>query len=193
MDLILASTSPYRRIQVERLGLPFRCVAPLVDEDALKQAWGSADPASLAGRLAETKARSVAEVEPAATVIGGDQLVAFDGQILGKPGTAEAATAQLSAMSGRPHQLITALAVIHDGRLYAETNVTTLALRSLTLDEIRRYVEAERPIDCAGSYKIEGRGIALFEAITSSDQTAIIGVPMIALTTILRGLGYPIP
>jgi septum formation protein len=193
MDLILASTSPYRRAQVERLGVPFRSVAPPIDEDALKSEWGAIEPRELAERLAMAKAQAIARNEPHAIVIGGDQLVAFDGSILGKPGTAEQAVAQLSRMSGRSHELITALAVIHGGRLYARTDVTRMTLRSLTLEEIRRYVEADGPLDCAGSYKLEARGIALFERIESEDHSAIVGVPMIALTTILRKIGFAIP
>jgi septum formation protein len=193
MNLILASTSPYRRAQVERLGVPFRAVAPPVDEAALKSEWGAIDPRELAERLARAKAEGVARSEPDAVVIGGDQLVAFEGSILGKPGTIGQAVAQLAAMSGRSHDLITALAVIHGDRLYARTDVTKMTLRPLTLQEIRRYVEADRPIDCAGSYRLEARGIALFDRIESEDHSAIVGVPMIALTTILREIGFAIP
>jgi septum formation protein len=193
MDLILASTSPYRRALVERLGVPFRCVAPPVDERALKAGWDGVRPRELAERLAMAKAASVASGEPDAAVIGGDQLVSLDGSILGKPGTTEQAVAQLRAMSGRSHELITAILVVYRGRSYAHTDVTKLFLRSLTLDEIHRYVEADRPLDCAGSYKLEARGIALFERIDSEDQTAITGVPLIALTTILRSIGFAIP
>jgi len=193
MDLILASTSPYRRTQVERLGVPFRCVAPPVDEEALKAELGPVAPRELAERLATAKARGVARSEPDATVIGGDQLVAFDGSVLGKPGTADRAMAQLGAMAGRSHDLITALVVVRGAELYAHVDVTALSLRSLTPEEIRRYVEADRPIDCAGSYKLEARGIALFDRIESDDHSAIVGIPMIALTTILRRLGFAIP
>jgi septum formation protein len=193
MELILASTSPYRRAQVERLGVPFRFVAPPVDEDALKSGWGAIGPRELAERLARAKAESVARKEPDAIVIGGDQLVAFEGSILGKPGTAEQAVAQLAAMSGRSHDLITALAVIRGDQLYAQTDVTRMTLRPLTLEEIRRYVEADSPIDCAGAYKLEARGITLFGRIESEDHSAIVGVPMIALTTILREIGFTIP
>jgi septum formation protein len=193
MNLILASTSPYRRAQVERLGVPFRSVAPPVDEDALKSEWGAIEPRELAERLAMAKAQAIARSEPNAVVIGGDQLVAFESSILGKPGTTEQAVAQLSAMAGRSHELITAMAVIQGDRLYARTDVTRMTLRPLTLEEIRRYVEADRPLDCAGSYKLEARGIALFERIESEDHSAIVGVPMIALTTILREIGFAIP
>lgn len=192
-SLILASTSDYRRALVERLGIPFRCVAPPIDEDALKADLTGSTPRELAEQLALAKARSVAERGPGAVVIGGDQLVSFDGSILGKPGTAERAVAQLRAMAGRSHDLITAIAVLHSGRIYAATNVTRLTLRPLTPAEIERYVSADRPLDCAGSYKLEARGIALFDRIESDDHSAIIGVPLIALTTILRTIGFTIP
>jgi septum formation protein len=193
MDLILASTSPYRRALLERLGVPFRCVAPPVDERVLEAELTGASPRELAERLARAKAAGVAEREPHAVVIGGDQLVAFDGSILGKPGSIDRAVAQLVAMSGRPHQLITALVVLHKGDVYAHTDVTTLLLRPLTPEEILRYVEADRPLDCAGSYKLEARGITLFERIASDDHSAIVGMPLIALTTILRSIGFAIP
>jgi septum formation protein len=193
MDLILASTSLYRRSLIERLGLPFRSVAPLVDEEALKLELGPLEPRKLAEQLAMAKARSIAEIEPQATVIGGDQLVAIDGQILGKPGTTEQAVAQLQSLAGRTHELITALVVLHDGKAYAQTDVTRMTLRPLSLEQTLRYVEADQPIDCAGSYKLEARGITLFERIESADHSAIVGVPLIALTTILGNIGYPTP
>ena len=193
MELILASTSPYRRAQVERLGVSFRCVAPPIDEEVLKRDLGPLAPGELAGRLALAKASGVAEREPGVTVIGGDQLVSFDGAILGKPGTAGRAVAQLRAMSGRSHQLITALVVIRGGVVFAHTDITTMTLRPLTAEEVGRYVEADRPLDCAGSYRLEARGIALFDRIESEDHSAILGIPMIGLTTILRGLGFAIP
>jgi len=190
-DLVLASTSPYRRALLERLGVPFRCRAPGVDEDALK--LGASGPRELAERLALAKALSLRDEEPAATLIGGDQLVAFEGRIFGKPGTSARASDQLAAMAGRAHALITALAVWHDGRTYRHIDVTTLHMRPLDRDAIARYVAADLPLDCAGSYKLERRGITLFERIESEDHTAITGLPLIALTTILREIGYVIP
>ena len=193
MDLILASTSPYRRSLVERLGLPFRCVAPPVDEESLKLEMAGATPRELAGRLAMAKASSVAKTEPGSTVIGGDQLVAFDGSILGKPGTTDRAVDQLRAMSGRTHELITDFVVIHELRAYAHSDVSKMTLRNLTPEEIARYVDRDQPLDCAGSYKLEAGGIALFEKIECVDHSAITGIPLIALATILRAVGYPIP
>ena len=150
-------------------------------------------PQELAEGLAMAKAASVATIETDALVIGGDQLVSFDGEILGKPGTVDNAVKQLERISGRSHQLITSIAVRQGGKNCVHTDVTKLSLRKLTLEEIRRYVEFDRPLDCAGSYKFESRGIVLFEHITSDDQTAIVGLPLIALTSILREAGFKIP
>lgn len=195
--LILASTSPYRRALMERLGLPFRTVSPDVDEAAeasrLAREVGGDYPRSLAEHLARAKACALVEVEPDATLIGSDQLVAFGDQILGKPGTPEAAIEQLAMLAGSTHRLVTALAVRHRGRLYEHTDISFLTIRSLDREALRRYVDADRPWDCAGSYKLESRGIALMERIETADPTAITGLPLIALTNILRSLGYPIP
>jgi septum formation protein len=190
-NLVLASTSRYRRALLERLGVPFRSRAPLVDEEEWKSS--GLDPRALAERLATAKAESLDQEEPDATIIGSDQLVAFEGRVFGKPGTLEKAIAQLEALSGRPHDLITALAVRHEGRTILHTDVTTLWMRRLNLAEIERYVAADQPVDCAGAYKLEERGIALFERIDSADHTAITGLPLIALITILRSLGFAIP
>lgn len=191
MDLILASTSPYRRALLERLGLPFRCIPPGVDEDAVK-ALGL-PPRELAERLAVAKAESARVAAPDAVVVGSDQVACLDARILGKPGDAGRAVEQLLLMSGREHQLITAMAVAHPGGTALHTDVAALRMRPLTRTEIERYVAADRPTDCAGSYKLEGRGVALFERIDCEDHTAITGLPLIALTTILRDLGFPVP
>lgn len=193
MNLILASTSPYRKALLDRLGLPFECRAPGVDEDAVKAIGLS--PRELAERLAIEKANAVARRESGreAVVIGSDQLVAFDGRILGKPGTIEGAVEQLMLIAGREHELITAMAVIRGPEIFRHTDVARLRLRSLDQEEITRYILADRPLDCAGSYKLEARGITLFESIESADHSAITGLPLIALTTILRRLGFPLP
>ncbi len=193
MELVLASTSPYRRMLLERLGVPFRCHAPQVDEVVLKRQMETSDPRVLAERLAQAKAESLIDLEPDATLIGCDQLVAFEGRILGKPGSPTDAVAQLASMVGRPHELITALVVWSGGRLDRHTEIATLHMRSLTLSEIERYVAADHPVDCAGAYKLEQRGIALFERIVAEDHSAITGLPLIALTSILRDLDFDIP
>jgi len=190
-NLVLASTSTYRRMLVERLGIPFRCRAPVCNESILK--GEESNPGQLAERLAYTKASSLVSEELDAAIIGCDQLVSFQGQIFGKPATFAQAVDQLETMAGETHELITALVVISGERTYRHTNVTKLQMRPLSRAAIERYVAADQPLDCAGSYKLESRGIVLFDKIETDDHTAITGLPLIALTTILRDLGFDIP
>lgn len=190
-ELILASTSPYRRELLNRLGLRFRCVAPAFDEEAFPREGLS--PRGVAEALARGKAESVFEHTPNAVVVGSDQLVSLDGRVFGKPGTAEAAVEQLAAMSGQTHELITAMTVIAPGERYEHTDLTRLSMRRLGRSAIERYVERDRPLDCAGSYKLEQGGVALFDRIETEDQTAITGLPLLALTRILTALGFEIP
>lgn len=188
MRLVLASTSRYRRELLARLGLPFECVAPGVDETP----GDGEPPEALALRLARAKAAAVATViEGPALVLGSDQCLALDGRILGKPGSVEAACAQLAASSGRRVRFLTAVAVrrVPDGAESTHLDATDVEFRRLDADSIRRYVERERPLDCAGSFKSEGLGIALFERIDSSDPTALVGLPLIATARMLRELG----
>lgn len=193
--LVLASTSRYRRALLERLGVPFQAVSPACDEEALKDP--ALAPQALAEFLAEAKAGSIAERQPDAVVIGSDQLAAIEQggtwSILGKPGTTQRAVDQLAMLSGRSHVLITALVVARGGERWRHTDLTTLTMRPLARAALERYVAADQPLDCAGAYKLECRGIALFEAISSSDSSAITGLPLLALTRILTGLGYAIP
>lgn len=191
--LVLASTSPYRRNLMERLGIPFRCRAPYCDESALQREWSGLDPRRLSEELALAKASSLLDQEPDSIIIGCDQLVSFEGRVFGKPVTPERAAEQLASMSGRTHELITAMVVIHSEELFRHTDITRLRMRSLPLDAIARYLAADRPFDCAGSYKLESLGIALFDRIESEDHTAIMGLPLIRLVTILRDLGLTIP
>jgi septum formation protein len=192
MKLVLASTSRYRASLLERLGLSFTAAAPLCDEDALKDPRFPLD--QLALELARAKARSLAALYPDSFVLAGDQVADLDGQILDKPGTRERAIAQLSCLRGRSHRLWTAIVLRGpDGDEQAHIDLHTLTMRRLSDDEIARYVDAEQPLDCAGSYKIEARGIALIEHIDGADFTAIVGIPMIALTTMLRARGFPVP
>jgi septum formation protein len=193
-ELVLASTSRYRRQLLERLGIPFRCVGPDCDESALQSTMMGFAPRRIAEELAEAKARSVAAAERVATIIACDQLVSFDGQIFGKPGTVDRAIEQLTAMSGRTHELITAVVVVSgSSELIRHTDVTRLSMRVLSRETIERYVALDRPLDCAGSYKLECHGVTLFDRIDTADHTAITGLPLIAITGILLGLGYPIP
>ncbi len=191
LDLLLASTSRYRRELLERLGVPFRCLAPKVDEQPIKRL--GLEPRSVAERLAREKAVCLVGHEPSATIIGSDQVAAVDREILGKPGTADRAIAQLSQLAGREHILITAVAIWHRGQLWEHTEIARLTMRALTRDELARYVEADSPLDCAGSYKLEKRGIGLFSSIECADHSAITGLPLIAVAGHLRTLGYTIP
>ncbi|HEY4582798.1 MAG TPA: nucleoside triphosphate pyrophosphatase [Lysobacter sp.] len=188
--LVLASTSRYRRELLSRFGLPFAAVAPGVDETPLD---GEA-PLDLVRRLAAAKAAAAAGACPDACVIGSDQLAEFDGRVLGKPGTPERAIEQLRSMSGREVAFLTALCVMHGEReVGATVDRTIVRFRELSPVEIERYVEAEQPLDCAGSFKSEGRGITLFDAIETRDPTALIGLPLIATARLLRDAGFALP
>ncbi len=187
--LILASTSRYRAQLLSRLGLPFSSAAPLVDESPLP----GEPPAALAQRLAAAKAQAVCAQAPGNWVIGSDQVAELDGLPLGKPGTREVACAQLAAMSGRQVQFHTAICLSDGIRQLQTTDLTTVRFRPLLAEEIARYVDAEQPLDCAGSFKCEGLGISLFEAIDNSDPAALVGLPLIRLSDLLRQAGYRLP
>jgi septum formation protein len=185
--LILASTSRYRRELLERLKLPFEVRSPGVDETPLP----GETPAALAQRLALAKARAVAEQEPDAIVIGSDQVADLDGQAIGKPGTHERAVAQLSLMSGRRVVFQTALAVVRPSTGYVGQALAAVGVsfRQLSAGEIEHYLRIEQPYDCAGSAKCETLGIALLDAIDSDDPTALVGLPLIRTSRLLRAAG----
>ena len=189
--LILASTSPYRRAQLEQLKVPFEAIAPLVDEEASKSLGLS--PRELAAKLAVQKAEAVAREHRDAIVIGGDQLVSFQGEILGKPVTRDKAVEQLVCLSGHRHDLITAVAVCHRGTVETHVDETRLWMRAIDRAAAERYVLADEPLDCAGAYKIESLGIALFERIESQDHTAITGLPLLAIAKFLNERGIAVP
>lgn len=191
MQLILASTSPYRAEQLQRLGLKFEQRDPQIDESILKAAGFS--PENLAEILALEKAKQVFQQNPEAIVIGGDQLVSFEGTTLGKPGTQERALEQLLSMQGKTHTLITAIAVLGPDFIETHINQTKLKMRQLDKGAIERYLQFDQPFNCAGSYKLESRGITLFEEIQSTDHSAITGIPLIALTSLLIKAGIEIP
>jgi septum formation protein len=194
--LILASSSPYRRALLERLRLPFEVAVPSLDETPHS---GEA-PAATALRLAQAKARAVAAREAESTdardmlVIGSDQVATFDGQQIGKPGTHEKALAQLQAMRGRIVEFHSALCLFDSARNVAQTEdvVTRVRFRHLCDADLEAYLRTETPYDVAGSAKSEGLGIALLESIDSDDPTALVGLPLIALTRMLREAGYPL-
>ncbi len=188
MDLILASTSPYRRELLKRLQLPFTCIPPEVDETPRP----GEPPEDLARRLALAKARAVARENREALVIGSDQVASLDGQALGKPGTLARAKAQLLACSGRTVVFYTGLALVCEARDTALETVEAFRVHFRALDEaqVDRYLAREQPLDCAGSFKVEGLGITLFEALEGRDHTALEGLPLIALTDLLRASNF---
>lgn len=185
--LLLASTSRYRALLLERLGLPFGVQAPDVDEARLPRE----KPAARALRLAHAKAQAVAARHPDACVIGSDQVAVVGRRILDKPGSATRCREQLEAASGKRVVFYTAVAVVGPGSGAAQTVVdrTQVNFRTLTEREISRYVEIEQPFDCAGSFRSEGLGVALFESIETRDPTALVGLPLIWLAGALRAAG----
>lgn len=187
MKIILASTSPYRREQLQKLGLSFEAHAPKYDEDQLK--GSGLDPLTLSQKLSIGKAQSLASLFPEDIIIGSDQVAHLGDLTLSKPGSIERACEQLSMMSGKTHTLSTSVALIKAGGApEVFSNQTHLRMRDLSDSEIRSYVERDQPLDCAGSYKIESFGISLFETIDTSDFTAIIGLPLLELGIRLRAL-----
>ncbi|MFM5438431.1 nucleoside triphosphate pyrophosphatase [Aeromonas enteropelogenes] len=190
-NLILASTSRYRKALLEKLGLPFECAAPEVDESPLPGETAEA----LVARLAHAKAAAIANQVDHGLIIGSDQVCICDGRILGKPGTIDSAVAQLMAAQGRSVTFYTGLCVLNaeTGQTHQLVEPFTVHFRALGEDAIRRYVEAEMPLDCAGSFKCEGMGIVLFKALEGRDPNALIGLPLIGLIELLERHGLALP
>ncbi|MDX5379568.1 MAG: Maf family nucleotide pyrophosphatase [Halomonas sp.] len=185
--LVLASSSRWRRQLLDRLGLPYAWASPDIDETA----HPDETPQALVHRLALTKASRVAEEYPAHLVIGSDQVAVFDGDILGKPGNAATARAQLARFSGRRVTFLTGLALIdtRNARHWVCHERYDVVFRRLSDAEIARYVEREQPLDSAGSFRMEGLGIALFEKLEGDDPNTLIGLPLIRLCQLLRKAG----
>ncbi len=183
-ELILASSSVFRRELLQRLQLPFRAIAPEVDEQPLAHEL----PQALVERLAVAKASAVARLHPAALVIGSDQVAVQNGRIVGKPADHEAAVRQLREASGRRVVLHTGLAVIDaaSGRTQSEVVPFATVFRQLSDEDIECYLRKDRPYNCAGSLRSEGLGIALLERFEGDDPTALIGLPLIALRRMLE-------
>ena len=189
--IVLASTSSYRRGLLSRLQLTFVVASSNVDEIAIV----GESPRDTALRLALAKAQAVASHEPSAIVIGSDQVAALDGQALGKPGGRQAAIDQLMRMQGRRVLFHTALAAVHSGAPMVQVDCvdTAVVFRSLDRSTIKAYVGHDKPYDVAGAAKIESLGIALVESVESLDPTALIGLPLIRLVTMLTVLGVAVP
>lgn len=188
--LILASSSPYRKELLQRLGLPFEAISPDIDESALP----GETPQALVQRLAIAKARRISDTHPHALVIGSDQVAVHDGMIVGKPGTHDKAVAQLRAASGKTITLYTGLAVMDSdtGAYDADVVPFRVHFRTLTDDEIERYLRKEQPYHCAGSVRAEGLGIALLRRFEGDDPNALIGLPLIRLVDLLRHHGLTV-
>lgn len=183
-DLILASKSPYRKELLDRLGYKFECLPSTVNEDLFKQEI--TEPGNLADTLAKQKALTVFNKNQNAIVIGSDQVAHFKGKILGKTGDVDKACQQLELLQGKTHELITSVTVISSTKKVQFQDKTILTMKPLTPLEIKNYVELDNPIDCAGSYKIERAGIGLFEKIETHDFSAIVGLPLMTLSKVLR-------
>ena len=186
--LLLASSSRYRKALLERLSLPFTCASPNIDESPQQGESGN----SLATRLAESKARALADRFPGHWIIGSDQVACLpDGSVLSKPGNHEQATNQLRQSSGHRVLFLTGLALLDadSGKIESVCEPYNVRFRNLTDQEIEAYLQQEQPYDCAGSFKMEGLGITLFDALEGRDPNSLVGLPLIALNDMLRRWG----
>ena len=190
--LILGSSSPFRRELLARLGLPFECHSPDIDEAAKS----GESPQTLVQRLSREKAAAVAQAWPGALVIGSDQVAVMpNGSVAGKPADLAAARAQLAGASGQVVTFYTGLTLLNaaTGRMQTVCEPFRVHFRVLSEDEISRYVDQEQPLACAGSFKSEGLGITLFERLEGDDPNSLIGLPLIQLCRMLRAEGWPLP
>lgn len=189
--LLLASSSPARRELLQRLGLPFSCSSPDIDETPRPGETAFA----LVRRLSEAKARALSAQHPGSLIIGSDQALSLDGEILGKPSTHENAFAQLSRLSGRSATFLTGLCLLNTatGSCHLTSEPFTVQFRDLTPEAIERYLQADRPYGCAGSFKAESLGIALFTEFQGRDPNSLIGLPLMALVDFLQAEGIAIP
>ncbi|MDF2180486.1 Maf family nucleotide pyrophosphatase [Neptuniibacter sp. CAU 1671] len=183
-EIILASSSPFRRMILDKLNLPYSCVSPDIDESALP----CESPAELVARLAAAKAAKVAESHKDALIIGSDQVAVLGSEILGKPGTHERAVEQLQKLSGQTVTFLTGLSLLNSktGRYHTEVVPFKVIFRSLTDVMIENYLRAEKPYNCAGSFKSEALGIVLFEKLEGEDPNTLIGLPLIRLVRMLE-------
>nr|VFJ55144.1 MAG: MAF protein [Candidatus Kentron sp. FW]VFJ66234.1 MAG: MAF protein [Candidatus Kentron sp. FW] len=189
-SIVLASTSRYRRDLLSRLGFPFETASPNTDERPL----AGESPWQLVSRLAEAKARAVASDYPDTLIIGSDQVAVLDGDILGKPGNSEANIHQLSRAAGRQVTFLTGLCLLDSDTGQAEVDVVpfSVVFRKLTPARIQNYVRREKPFDCAGGFKSEHLGIALFQRMEGEDPTALVGLPLIRLVSMLGRQGFDV-
>lgn len=191
LPLLLASSSTYRRDLLQRLHLPFDWASPDIDEGRL----GDEPAEALVRRLAAAKARALAATHPAHLIIGSDQVAVLGERILGKPHTFERAREQLLAASGRAVTFLTGVALLNSatGQCQIDCVPFTVTLRALDSAQVERYLQAEQPYDCAGSFKAEGLGVSLFRDTQGSDATSLIGLPLIRLVQMLAEEGISVP
>ncbi len=190
MPLILASTSPYRRELLQRLGIAFECIAPDTDETPLP----GETPQQLVARLAQAKAQAVAALNKDALIIGSDQMAVCGDLVLGKPGNHARAAAQLTSLSEQRVSFLTGLCLLNSATGHAQVEVVPfhVVFRTLAPSMIENYLQREHPYNCAGSFKSEGLGSALFERLEGDDPSALIGLPLIRLTRMLENEGVPV-
>lgn len=181
MKIILASSSPYRQLILQKLHIPFSCIAPNIDESAVNNESISDQVARLAKIKALAVAASISDLD--SYVIGSDQLASFNGQVLGKPGDFATAKQQLLMFSGQTVRFFTGLCLVHSANNKVSQLVETfdVTFKTLTESQISTYLKIEQPYDCAGSFKCEGLGIALFDSLTGRDPNTLVGLPLIAL------------
>lgn len=189
--LLLASSSPYRRELLSRLRLPFDCCAPHIDETARPDE----SPEQLVRRLSREKARALAETHPDHLIIGSDQVAVLGDRIIGKPHTFERAREQLLLCSGKRLDFLTGLTLLDSRNASEQVDCVRFSVhfRELSEAQIERYLRAEQPFDCAGSFKAEGLGISLFRATEGEDATSLIGLPLIRLVDMLNNAGIEVP
>lgn len=192
MQLILGSTSIYRKELMLKMGIPFVTMKPTCDEDILKSALlaQKKSPIEIAESLAYAKAASLNKEFKDAVIIGGDQLVSFEGKIIGKSKTKEKAIEQLTALAGQTHQLITSIALLKGEEKWILNHISLMKMKKLSSQEIENYIDLDVPLDCAGSYKIERSGICLFDKIETDDFSAIQGLPLMWISQKLKEIGY---
>lgn len=183
--IVLASTSRYRRALLEAAGVAHVAVSPRFEEDHARPM----PPEQLVVAFARGKAESIAADHPADVIVGSDQIPEIDGLILTKPGDAAGAREQLAALAGRTHRLLTAVAVHSRGRTESRLVVHHMRMRPLTSAQIDEYIARDRPFDCAGAYRVEAAGALLFEAMDGPDHTAIVGLPLTALSSLCASFG----
>ncbi len=190
--VVLGSTSPYRKVLMQRLGIAFEVAKPALDEDQAKDVLlkKNCSPLEVATTLARLKAESLKDEN--LVIIGGDQLINLNGQILGKPKTVAKAIEQLTEMKNKTHEIITAVCITTMEKNIEFYDIAKLKMKDLSAKEIEDYVQLDQPLDCAGSYKIEKNGKRLFSEIEAQDLTAIEGLPLISLSHFLQTLGYDI-